>query len=474
MPDRPNIVLCMVDQMRACSVGCYGDEVARTPNIDRLAAGGLRFDTAVTNNPVCMPARSSLLTGQYGRTCTGRTCNVAHVDTDGWSLPQTPPAERRELLDATLPELLRDAGYRTGLVGKWHVHAPPGPVGFDHAVYPFVSHRNSDQTYVMPDGSHRRVAGFGPDFEIERAAEFLDAGDARPFFLFHNISPPHPPLADAPTEYLRMHDPADVPIRPNVLADGELPIDEHWFRIYEWDSRYYMRHEPDTELEPGFDLRNVIARYYGNVTWADDTLGRLLGLLEERALRGNTLILFLSDHGDNLGSHQRYNKDCLFEESIRIPWIASGPGIRPGAANVRQIAQVIDVAPTLLELCGLDPAGSMHGRSLASILRGQREELDVNEAYVETDHDEIAVRTPTHLCGMRLSDEPKEFSLARRVGRKRPEDPCPVADERYCLYDLRDDPYELHNLAAAGGDDGGDELRRRLRRWHERTPWLTR
>ena len=135
---KPNIVLCMCDQMRAFEVGCYGHPVVRTPNIDRLASRGTRFDLAVTNNPVCTPARASLLTGQYSRTCCGMLNNT-HVN------PPNPKRER--MLEPTVAEVCRENGYRTALIGKWHMDPQPQLVGFDHAVYPRYEHKYYEQTY---------------------------------------------------------------------------------------------------------------------------------------------------------------------------------------------------------------------------------------------------------------------------------------------------------------------------------------
>jgi arylsulfatase A-like enzyme len=132
MDHRPNVVVCMCDQLRAFEMGCYGNPVIRTPHLDRLAAEGVRFETAVTNYPVCMAARSVLLAGQFNRTCTGGVSNVSYVRRPGdFSMPQYPDAGRPHLKDVTLAERLRADGYRTAAIGKWHIHSWPHDVGFD-------------------------------------------------------------------------------------------------------------------------------------------------------------------------------------------------------------------------------------------------------------------------------------------------------------------------------------------------------
>jgi len=447
----------MCDQLRAFEVGCYGNEVIRTPNIDRLAEEGVRFEHAVTNNPVCMPARSSLLTGQYSRTCMGYLGNYAEIGPDGRrSLPEYPAQERTMLLDPTLPEQLKRLGYDTALFGKWHVHPAPHLAGFDYSLFPRVHHRHTGQTFVENVGTGEVVDEFSVDFEAERVREYLAADRDRPFFMFYSISPPHMPLMDAPEQYLTMYSSDEVPLRPNVFVDGRMAYDEHWFKIYLWDFLFYQEDLPHTRTLPeGFDLRRLVALYYGMTTWVDDTVGRLMRALEVNGLSEDTIVVFLSDHGDNLGSHHLFNKSTLIQEAIRIPMIFHAPGRWAARINRAQVAQIIDVMPTLLGLCGGDVPESVQGHSLVPLIEGTCEELEENVAFIETSRGEIGVRTTTHLYGAQLADDLRE-----------------AADECRCFFDLVADPYEQGNLA--GGDREpalADELRGRLLEWHRLT-WI--
>ncbi len=154
--DRPNVIVCLCDQLRAFEVGCYGNEVIRTPHIDQLAAEGVRFDLAISNNPVCMPARSALLTGQYSRTCMGFLNNHSNAG----DLPEY-PAERRDWLpDPTIAEVFKAQGYETSLFGKWHVQPAPHLVGFDYALFPRVHHRHTGQVFVENSGLGDVIDGF--------------------------------------------------------------------------------------------------------------------------------------------------------------------------------------------------------------------------------------------------------------------------------------------------------------------------
>ena len=450
---RPNVVLCLCDQMRACSVGCYGDSAAKTPNIDRLAAEGVRLDLAFTNNPVCTPARSSLLTGQYCRTCTGMLGNVHE---------NPPNPERIRLLEPTLAEVFRDAGYRTALIGKWHIDPRPELVGFDEAVYPMIEHRYYGQTYYERDREPFVVDEFGPAWELGRVDEFLGRSRPDPFFLFYNISPPHGPIGpdNIPRKYLDRYDRDRVPLRPNAWKDGQLSHSERWFKIYTiWD--YFWRlwpvelgeRESDT-LPDGFDLRDLTACYYAAISCVDDCVGQLMALLEAHGLSEDTIVVFVSDHGDNLGSHGLFNKNSLIEEAIRIPLVFHYPSHLGRLENREQVAQIVDVMPTLLDLAGLESPAAVQGRDLVPVLRGQRPTLEDNVAYIETGP-MLGLRTPTHLYGLKYDQD-----------ERRP------MDENVWFYDLQADPYEMDNLTGRAQEETEQRLREMLLAWDASTPWL--
>jgi choline-sulfatase len=455
--DKPNVVVVMCDQLRAFEVGCYGNPVIRTPHIDRLAAEGVRFTHAVSNNPVCMPARSCLLSGQYSRTCQGFLGNYSEKLADGTStLPEYPEAERRFLLDPTLPEQLKAVGYETTLIGKWHVQPSPPQVGFDYSLYPRVHHRHTEQIFIENSGEGEVVEGFSIDHEARSVRDYLDSVGNRPFFLYYSISPPHMPVDDAPEQYLHMYSPDQIPIRDNVwLEDGTLPYDEHWFKTYMWDFLYYQEHLPHTEnLPEGFSLRHLIARYYGMTSWVDDQVGRLLHGLSANGLAEDTIVVFLSDHGDNLGSHGLFNKGRLIEESIRIPMLWWCPSRLQPQVRSGEVASLIDVMPTILDLAGGHTPTTVQGRSLAAALLRQGEGPD--HAFIETTRGEIGLRTANHLCGLQLDDDRQ------------------ISADGGCFYDLTVDPYEMTNLAASSTLPGNAvQLETRLRAWHEQMPWQT-
>jgi choline-sulfatase len=447
---RPNILILFSDQLRPFELGCHGHRVVRTPNIDRLARTGVRFEHAITTNPVCSPARASLISGQFGRTCTGMLgCCGEPVWRRAW------------FPDATLPERLQTAGYETALTGKWHIEPQPRLVGFEQAVYPKVAHLNRGQTFFDAEGRARHVPGFAPDFEVDTSCALVRRERSRPWFLFHNLSLPHMPYFDVPERYLTMYDPEELELRPNAWRDGELYHDERAFKIYLFDHLCTkLGLAEHFRLPDGFDLRRLYAQYCGLVTAVDDQVGAIMDSLEETGQIENTIIVFTSDHGDNMGSHHLWNKISPNDEALRVPFLMAWPGrIGPRVVDTH-VASLADVAPTLLSLAGLPVPGSMQGRDLGTVLRGETGRIGQGEAYAENLYGELIVRTPTH----------------KLVAMSRTSDPGPareITQPEYQFFDLRTDPCEQLNLVATGEQQElADALRERLLDWDRRTPWM--
>ena len=472
MKDPMNVIVCLCDQLRPFELGCYGNSAIQTPHIDRLARDGVRFETALTNNPVCMPARACLLSGQYSRTCMGELTNVGGD-------PPTP--QRVHFGDSILPEDLRAAGYDTLLIGKWHIEPQPQTVGFEHSLHPLAIHRYRGQRYFRDGTLEDPVESFGPEYEMQEVERFLGSRSSKPFFLYYNISLPHNPIgpAEMPAEYHACYGKEDVRLRPNVWKSGAMAHDLAWFRTYLiWDHFWRVAEKdpwrpaqvgypqsgageiPSDELPGDFDLRSLTATYYNAVRCIDDLVGRLLRSLEANGLIDNTLIVFASDHGDNLGSHHLFNKDCLFEESIRIPLIFHFPSRLRPHVNTRQLAQLIDIRPTILELAGITSPPGAQGVSLLPVLTWERPLVGEEQVFIETDtmhygRNAIGIRTPTHIFGTFLDSQ------------------YVPSGEHWGFYDLREDPYQIRNLLNTGEQrEMLDDLQRSLQRWSDTTPWL--
>ena len=454
--NRPNLLYVMCDELRWSEVGCYGHERVRTPHMDQMARDGARVEHAVSNSPVCMAARSIVLSGQHARTCQGSAGNPSlrwRRDGDGergWLFDAYAPPRKIGFADPALPELLQGAGYHTRAVGKWHVDAWPHELGFDDYLIPRNHHAHTAQPFTENGGPEFCPSGFSVDYEADRVCDFFNtdmAGD-QPWFLYYNISPPHMPLADMPERYLSMFDPADALLRPNV-PDGWQPTRDMTL-TYLWDYRHYLNHLPHTLTLPrdDFGLRDLTALYWGAVAWVDDTLGRVLRALDDAGHADDTLVVFTSDHGDILGSHGRMGKSTLHEESYRIPFLARGPGVAQGRVLGDGVASLVDVAPTFLAAAGASVPEHLHGTDLLPALGGEGSLPD--HAIIETAPDGTGVRTATHLYGL-------------------PRDGHALGDAPHRFHDLRSDPYQLHQ-----GDDPDTAARLDtiLRTWNSQAPWL--
>jgi len=448
---KPNVVVVLCDQLRSFSVGCWGDSFVRTPHIDGFAATGFRFELGVTNCPACTPARSTLLSAQHARTCVGSRIN--EMQPNGTLLGRD---DRLKFPDTTLAEEFRKLGYRTAQIGKWHVDTRPSRLGFDSSL--IVRNTYSKGDFIRDEGEPFGVPGFTADYELQEARTFFRER-SEPFFLFYNILSPHMPLLDVPYRYSRMYDPAKVPLRDNVSRNGRLPADERWFQIYMWETFHNDGSRPVTATAmPDFTIRDLTALYYGSVSWTDDLLGALMASLRENGLEDDTIVVFASDHGDMLGSHHKWDKGQVAEEAIRIPIVYRWPGrIGPGVSRI-QLTSLMDIMPTLLDLCGGTIPGHVQGRSLSGFLFGtnDRDCIDDNVAVIESPLRELAIRTPTHLYAVAMDEKDGG-----------------IENDAYLFYDLRADPYQKRNLTGTGEQVGlAKELRDRLVDWDRKTPRL--
>ena len=474
----PNVVIIYLDQMAFYALGSYGNSFVRTPHMDRLAEDGIRFELGITNNPLCTPARAALLSGQYSRTALGAVGNEP--------ADESSHRERTSLLDPTLPELFKQAGYHTGTIGKWHMPPDPFLLGFDYvvdAVNPaekyygrtFRENHIENATLSIDNAEETFIEGFIFDFLSSKTNDYIadHANDDKPFFLYYTIELPHMPIGpkNLPDRYVTMYDPELVPLRHNVTKNGKLAHDEWWFKVYTI-SDYIFRNVPDPvpdrasdKLPEGFDVRDLTAYYYGAVTATDDLVGKVIHALEEAGIVDNTIIVLSSDHGENLGSHHWFNKDLLIEESIRVPMIFHYPADFTPSVNRKQIASTIDVMPTLLDVAGLEGPESMQGQSLLPVLRGKVETLPRNHAIIETEFYHIGIRTPTHLYGMEILDT--------GFIDEWPYFPTKPGAKRACLFDLKADPYQQRNLIGQPQHVALEAtLHQQLTTWNDETSWL--
>lgn len=414
---RPNILLVFADQLRAHSVGCYGNKDVKTPHLDRLASEGMLFLNTFANTPVCCPARANILTGKYTHK-NGMTANDLRL---------------RES-ETTIAEILSAQGYRTGFIGKWHLDGgqrlpgfvPPGPrrQGFQFWAANECSHQHFNTQYFRDSPDPIPMRKFESEGWTDLAIEFLEQSrkDSRPFFLTMAMGPPHDPYG-APDQYMKQFDAAKLTMRPN------------------WKS--------GAANVPG---PPQIAAYYAATMAVDDAIGRLMRTLQQLGLAEDTIVLFSSDHGDMLGSHGLRLKRKPWEESIRIPGILRYPR-QVKAGKTDAIFTQVDFAPTLLSLCGVRPPPEMQGSDLAPVAKGQQRS-GPDSAFFQIFGPFQGDGTEAAWRGVRT----QKYMYAR------------LRDKPWVLYDLEKDPYEMTNLA----DDSSAakvqaEMEKRLSEWMRKT-----
>jgi len=331
-----------------------------TPNMDRMARDGAHLVNAFVSTSLCSPSRASILTGQYMH---------HHRVVDN----QRPVPEGTVFF----PQYLQKAGYQTAFVGKWHMgHDDDDPrPGFDH----WVSFKGQG-TYFDPllnvDGRRRQFQGYSSDVLADQALAWLKDGrkPGRPFFLYLSFKAVHYPFEPAPRHRGRYeHSPVK---RPETMARTEqnYQAQSRWVR----ERRYgihgvdHMETGPfDDDPVPSFD--DLYRRYCETVHGLDENLGRVLDYLDQSGLSRSTLVIYLGDNGFALGEHGFYDKRDAFEPSIRVPMLAWAPGrIRPGT-RVEPMVQNIDLAPTILDACGVPMPESprIDGRSFLPLLEGK-------------------------------------------------------------------------------------------------------
>ena len=421
---RPNVLFILCDDLRPDALGCYGSKHVKTPHIDRLAAGGVRFTSGFCTTSLCSPSRASILTGLYAH---------AHgVRNNFTELPASLP---------TWPGRLREQGYATGYCGKWHMgedNDSPRP-GFDW----FVSHKGQgkyfDTEWNVNGQRHETPKGYYTTVVTDYAADWLARRPSgKPWALCIGHKAPHS-FYFPEEQYKHAFDEVRVPYPQSAFhLDGQpdwirqrLPT---WHGIYgplfEWRKQF-----PDTRPEGVRDFENMVHAYWGTVLSVDDSVGRLVQLLESRGELENTLIIFMGDNGLLEGEHGMVDKRTMHEPSIRIPIIARGPGLPAGKVVERQVVTE-DIAPSVLDLCGAPTLEKAHGRSWKALCN--QGDPDWRTAWLyEYNYEKQFPYTP-NIRGIR-TDRFKFVHYPHGDGtadRHLPE-----------MYDLAADPDERNNLA---------------------------
>ena len=449
--DRPNILFIMTDDHAAHAIGAYGSRVNTTPNLDRLAREGALLTSVFATNSICTPSRAAILTGQYSH------------------LNGVTVFNRFDSSRMTVARLLQQAGYHTGMIGKWHLGSDP--VGFDRwEILPGQGAYNDPVLYTAT-GEKTYTGRYATDVITDLALEFVETRPRnQPFFLMMHHKAPHRPwqpsaayaaqfaarripepetlwdsyatrtdalhenqqrvAADLTNRDLKLTPPANLagpeltkwlatkPESVAIVRDGK-PITLTGEALVRWKYQRYMQD------------------YLATLQSVDDSVGRVLALLDKSGLARNTIVIYTSDQGFFLGDHGLFDKRFMYEESIRMPFLVRWPaGIKAGTRS-DALALNVDFAPTFLAAAGVAAPPEMQGRSLLPVLRGRTPPDWRTSMYYRYYHDPGDHNTRAHY-GVRTRTHKLIYFWKK---------------DQWELFDLVNDPHELHNLYGEPGQD---------------------
>jgi arylsulfatase A-like enzyme len=453
----PNILLIVSDDQRPDTIRALGNNYIDTPNLDRLVARGATFTRAIAAHPVCIPSRAEILTG---------------ATTFSNGSPPFGAAIKPEM--AFWGDAMRQAGYVTWYSGKWMNDGSPKTRGYDETSALYVSGNTGrtvqptypkayngvpvtgygDWVFKTNDGKVELEKGVGLTPITDRhiadgAIALIQRRPDRPFFLHVNFTAPHDPR-HFPPGYEKKYDPASIPLPANFLTQH--PFD------------HGNANQRDEKLlpvprNPG-EVRGEIAAYYAVISHLDEQVGRIFETLRATGQEGNTVIIFTSDHGLAIGSHGLLGKQNMYEHTIGVPLIFAGPGIPQNRRFAAQ-AYLRDLFPTICEFVGAPVPKTVEGRSLLPVLKGLAREI-YSEVYAYW-----------HLSSAREAKAAPggpqaELPVERMVRTDRWKLIYYSHLQRYQLFDLANDPYELKDVSAAPEHQGvRTQLQRKLREWFE-------
>jgi len=440
--ERPNILFIMTDDHASHAMSCYGSQVNKTPNLDRIAAGGMRFTNSFCTNSICAPCRAVILTGKYSH-INGLIDNAVKFDGS----------------QQTFPKLLRQAGYETAIIGKWHLKTDP--TGFDYwNILPGQGVYYNPVTIEM--GQRKNHEGYVTDILTDYALDWLKGRkDGKPFCLMFHHKAPHREWEPGP-KYLTLYDDVQIP-EPATLFDdyvgrgraakeqdmtiaktmtkrdlklvtpGKLTPEQQ----AKWDAAYGPKNEAFEQANlQGKDLvrwkyQRYMKDYLRCIASVDESVGRVLDYLDQAGLADNTIVIYTSDQGFYLGDHGWFDKRFMYEESLRMPLVVRYPKeIKAGSVN-DDIVLNLDFGETFLDYAGVSVPADMQGRSLRLLLQG-RTPSDWRTSMYYHYYEYPAVHSVKRHYGVRT----QRYKLIHFYND---------IDE-WELYDLKTDPDEMQNV----------------------------
>lgn len=419
MKQQHNVIVIMSDEHDPRMMGCSGHPFVKTPNLDALAARGLRFSNGYTPSPICVPARAAFATGK-------RVHDIRHWDN---AMPYTGSHQG-------WGHILQEQGVRVESIGKLHYRQKEDPAGFDAEHLPMHVVGGHGMVWASIRAPYRPRTGgprmlgeeIGPgessytqyDRSVtKRTIQWLhQAGQTNtPFVLYVGLVAPHFPLV-VPEEFYNLY-PLDT------LPEPKLPHGSSYTR-HPWVQEYCDFMPSEERFIDQHERRRAFASYYGLCTWLDHNIGQILDAVEKNGLNNNTQIIYTSDHGDNLGARGVWGKSTLYEESVKVPMIMAGPGVPHRLCSTP--VDLLDLFPTILQGAGIDPAPFMQSRPGKAL-------LDIAK---EPDEPERVILSEYHAAGS------NNAGFMVRKGRWKYHYYVGFQPE---LFDLELDPQELHDLA---------------------------
>ena len=362
---RPNILFIMTDDHAAHAMSCYGSRINQTPNLDRIAQGGMLFNNCFCTNSLCEPSRAAILTGTYNHINEVTTIG-AHID------------NRQE----NVAKILQRNGYQTAIVGKWHLGQGPAhwPTGFD-----YWNILQGQGPYFDPEmvcnGEKVQYEGYTTDLITDLSLEWLKEREKeKPFFMMYHHKAPHRPW-DPDDKHADMYEDIDIPT-PDTFDDdysnraaaagaAQMTVAEH---LTERDLKQPVPQGLTPAEEKHWKYQRYIKDYLRCVASVDDNVGRVLDYLDDEGIADDTLVIYTSDQGFFLGDHGWYDKRFMYEESLRMPFIIRHPrSIAPESVN-NDIITNVDFAATFLDYAGIDQPDRFQGHSFRPLLEGSTPE----------------------------------------------------------------------------------------------------
>lgn len=466
-PKRPNILFLFTDDHAYQAISCYGSVLNQTPNIDRLAAAGMRFDRCLVTNSICGPSRAVILSGKY-----------SHLN----GFRQN--GDRFDGSQVTFPKLLQEVGYQTALFGKWHLESEP--TGFDQWMVLPDQGQYYNPKFLVP-GGETTIEGYCTEIITERSLQWLERerDQEKPFLLMVQHKAPHREWMPGPKQLNLYRDVTfpepetlfdDYANRASVLKENQMEIARHmrpgedlklwrpddqskaaenffrrmtpsqrhaWNDAYSPDNARYFARQLEGREQTRYFYQRYLQDYLRCIAAVDESIGELLNYLDKRGLAENTLVVYSSDQGFYLGEHGWYDKRWAFEQSLRTPLVVRWPGVVPPGRSNGELVSNLDFAPTFLSAAGVAPPVEMQGKPLQPLLRGEPAPADWRQSFYYRYYELGTHNVAAHEAVVTADHKLIHYTARLNNERKR------EAINEWDLIDLQLDPNELRSFYAA-------------------------